>query len=253
MDASVSAADFGALLSAAFYENGLSVPDPAASERFYRLYLFLEEENQKMNLTAIRGAADTVVRHFADCAAAAKHIPPGAAAADIGAGAGFPTLPLAILRQDLQILAVDSTAKRMDYVARAAAHLSLSNVKTHVGRAEEMGKDPAFRERFDVVTARAVARMNVLAEWCLPLCRVGGLFLSLKGKNGAEELAEARHAVSLLGGGKTEDEAYFLRDPFRPEDDPDHLGARHILKVTKTGRTPAQYPRKNGQITAKPL
>lgn len=245
--------EFAAALTLAFSENGIPVPTAAQTERFWALYEKMTAVNGTMNLTAIRGIPDTVVRHFADCAAAAPFLPHGAKVCDVGAGAGFPTLPLAILREDLSILAVDSTAKRMNYVRDCADLLGLSHVRVLAARAEEIGKMREYRESFDAVTARAVARLNVLAEWCLPLVRVGGVLVSMKGRTGDEELAGARNAIRTLGGADVRDKTITLVDPFRPQDDPNRTETRHIIEIHKGSPTPAQYPRRNGQITAKPL
>jgi 16S rRNA (guanine527-N7)-methyltransferase len=166
-------------------------------EKFVTLTSYMLEENEKYNLTAIKEPDKIILNHYADCASLAKILPKGAKIADIGCGAGFPTLPVAILRPDLTILGVDSTQKRINYVNSAANLLGLSGVTAICERAEELGKG-AYRESFDIVTARAVAAMRILSELCLPLVKVGGRMIAMKGKNAEFELAEAKKAISIL-------------------------------------------------------
>ena len=191
---------FKSRLSRVFDSNGLSsMLNMERVEKFVTLTSYMLEENEKYNLTAIKEPDKIILNHYADCAALAKILPKGAKIADIGCGAGFPTLPVAILRPDLTILGVDSTQKRINYVNSAAKLLGLSGVCAICERAEELGKG-AYRESFDIVTARAVAAMRILSELCLPLVKVGGKMIAMKGKNAEFELAEAKKAISVLGG-----------------------------------------------------
>lgn len=216
------------------------------SEKFLSLTERMLEENEKYNLTAITDVDKIILNHYADCAALAVRLPKGAKIADIGCGAGFPTLPVAILRPDVSILAVDSTAKRIAYVEESARLLGLENVKAVAMRAEDGGKSPEYRERFDVVTARAVAEMRVLTELCLPYAKVGGQFLAMKGKNAEFELQGAKKAISLLGGRDVKVEQITLKGFGEELTHP-------LIMISKKEKTPANYPRPFAQISKKPL
>ncbi len=225
---------------------------PSVAETFYTLTEEMLRVNAFMNLTAITEVDEILVKHYADCALVAPLLPEGAKLCDVGTGGGFPSLPIAILRPDVSVLAVDSTQKKLDYVANTAALLGLSNLRIQAARAETLGQMPEFREAFDVVTARAVARMNVLCEWCLPLVKKGGIFLAMKGRDGMTEYEEAKNAIDILGGIAQLTAPYVLRDPFTQEDTGDAM-SRVLLCVKKRQFTPKQYPRANAQISKKPL
>ncbi len=207
--------------------------------------------NEKMNLTAVTRPEEIAVKHYVDCAAMASLPPQGATVCDIGAGAGFPTLPLGILRPDLRITAVDSTEKRMRYVSETGFELGLKNLSVLTARAEEMGKNSVYRETFDVVTARAVAPLNVLCELCLPLLRMGGIFCALKAAGGREEWENAQNAAAILGAKLKEIREFSLVDPSEGLA-PDSL-KRMILVFEKVSPTPEKYPRRYPKIQSKPL
>ncbi len=239
--------EFASELSRVFKENGFaSMLSMDKSRKFFKLTEIMLEENEKYNLTAITDMEGIILKHYADCAILAAKLKHGASVADIGCGAGFPTLPLAILRDDLNILAIDSTAKRISYVEMAAKELSLRNVKAIAMRAEDGASNPDFREKFDYATARAVANMRILSELCLPYVKYGGEFVAMKGKNGYFELAEAKRALSMLGGSDARLEAAVLKNRGETEE-------RTIITVLKKQKTPSQYPRPYSQITKKPL
>ena len=163
---------FKSRLTKVFDKNGFSsMLNMERVEKFMRLTEIMLEENEKYNLTAIKEPNKIILNHYADCAALAAVLPKGAKIADVGCGAGFPTLPVAILRPDLSILGIDSTAKRINYVNTVKDILGLSGVTAITARAEDIGKSE-MRESFDVVTARAVAAMRVLCELCLPLVKI---------------------------------------------------------------------------------
>lgn len=224
----------------------------AIADTFFALTEEMLRVNAFMNLTAITEVDEILVKHYADCALIAPFLPENAALCDVGTGGGFPSLPIAILRPDVSVLAVDSTQKKLDYVANTASLLGLSNLRIQSARAETLGQMPEFREAFDVVTARAVARMNVLCEWCLPLVKKGGLFLAMKGRDGIIEYEEAKNAIDTLGGIAQLTTPYILRDPFTAEENSDAM-SRVLLCVKKRQFTPKQYPRPNAQIAKKPL
>ena len=153
------------------------------------------EVNKTMNLTAIKEEKAVVVRHFLDSLTIEPFLPKNAKMLDVGCGAGFPSLPVGIFREDLAITALDSTEKRIRYVQSTAATLALPHFSAIAARAEALAHDPQYREAFDVVTARAVAALPVLAELCLPFTRVGGSFIAMKAARGEEELSAAKAAI----------------------------------------------------------
>ncbi len=216
-------------------------------EKFAKLTVRMLEENEKYNLTAITEPDKIILNHYADCATLAELLPKGAKIADIGCGAGFPTLPIAILREDVKITAIDSTAKRIAYVKETAELLGLSNVEALAMRAEDGGASPEFREKFDIVTARAVAEMRILSELCLPYVKLGGRFIAMKGKNAEFELAGARKALALLGGKLTECRDVTLKNG---KDEP---ASHPLIIISKQTKTPAAYPRAYAKISKQPL
>ncbi len=241
-------AAFRAALQRAFTENGLN--KYLSFERvaqFEALTVRMLEENEKYNLTAIREPEKIALLHYADCVSAAAAFPKAARVVDVGCGAGFPTLPLALVRPDLTIVALDSTEKRVKYVAETAALLGLDNVDARVLRAEDGANDPALRETFDIATARAVAELRVLAEICLPYVKVGGEMIAMKGKNAAIEVAGAKRAISILGGRLLSVDETPLASS--------SLGAQNhaLVRIVKEKKTPVTYPRLWAQISKKPL
>ena len=206
----------------------------------------LSAVNAVMNLTAVRDEEGIIFLHYADSLKISALIPPAAKVCDVGCGAGFPSLPLAIARADLSILALDSTDKKVRYVAETAEMLGVSDVlSAQAARAEVLGQG-AGRESFDVVTARAVSNLRMLSELCLPLVRVGGVFLSMKGANWEAEWADAEGAVKALGGELERVETFDIRNGEAVE-------RRAILVIRKASATPKAYPRAWGKIKSKPL
>jgi 16S rRNA (guanine527-N7)-methyltransferase len=204
----------------------------------------LRRWNERVNLTAITDRHSIVARHFLDslrCAQSWGTLPNSLV--DVGAGAGFPGLPLKILRPELQLTLIESTAKKADFLRHIADLLALTNVTIVAARAEVVGHDAAHRERYDLAVARAVAELRVLAEYCLPLCRVGGRFLAPKGSQIESEALVAQTAIELLGG------RLVAIEPVRlPELDP-----RSLVVVEKIAPTPARYPRAPGAPAKRPL
>lgn len=212
-------------------------------EKFFILTQRMVETNAVMNITALTTTDKIIPLHYADCVIAAKHIPENARVIDIGCGGGFPLLPLAIVRPDLQLVGVDSTAKKIRYVQSVADELGLS-VTAISGRAEEYQAE--CRETFDVAISRAVARLNVLDELCMPYVRIGGKFMALKGAAGEEEKAEALGGIEILGGKLQNVQEYELHLENGSE-------ARTLIEIQKVRPTPARYPRVFGAIKKKPL
>ena len=199
-----------------------------------------------MNLTAITDKEEVYLKHFYDSLSAAFHFDFSnvETVCDVGAGAGFPSLPLKILYPHLHVTIIDSLNKRITFLNELALALGVDGVAFHHGRAEEFGKNKKFREQFDVVTARAVARMTVLAEYCLPLTKVGGTFVALKAAKVSDELVDAKNALAVLGG-KVKTTHQFLL--------PGEMSERNIVIVDKLRKTPGKYPRKAGTPAKEPL
>ncbi len=211
--------------------------------QFDAFYALLLEYNGRFNLTAVTEREEVFHKHFLDSVAGEGFLPYGATCVEVGSGAGFPSIPLKIVREDLTLTLVESTGKKCAFLKEAIRALGLKGVEVVNARAEELGQDPAFREKFDVSFARAVARLNVLAEYCMPLVRVGGSFLAYKG-DAEEEIREAEGALRIFGGGKKEIVRYEL---------PKGFGARTLLSVQKEKRTPKGYPRGHGMEKRSPI
>ncbi|WP_077623770.1 16S rRNA (guanine(527)-N(7))-methyltransferase RsmG [Sediminibacillus massiliensis] len=226
-------------------EQGIELNDKQL-QQFDTYFRTLVEWNEKMNLTAITDKEEVYAKHFFDSVSAAFHFDFSGPlqVCDVGAGAGFPSIPLKICFPDLKITIVDSLKKRIAFLNHLAAQLELSDVAFYHDRAETFGKNAKFREQYDVVMARAVARMSVLSELCLPLCKTKGTFIAMKGPNLAEELKDAESAIQLLGGELQEIHTFEL-----PEDN----GERNIATITKNRKTPNKYPRKPGVPNRTPI
>lgn len=226
--------------------HGLVLNDQQIAQ-FERYFQLLVEWNEKMNLTAITQREEVYLKHFYDCLMALWNMPLDNYAlqlCDVGAGAGFPSIPLKIAHPELQVTIVDSLQKRLTFIEHLAEELGLEGVSCVHGRAEDVGQNPAYRGQFDIVTARAVASLNVLAEYCLPLVKIGGQFLALKAQKSDQELEEARAAISILGAKLikvTEDQL------------PVEAADRRYILIQKTKETPNKYPRKAGKPAKNPI
>lgn len=208
-------------------------------------YKILMEENEKYNLTSIRGVREVAAKHFIDSLSCAKLIDQKEARVfDIGTGAGFPGIPLKIYQPQMDILLVDSVRKKVDFIRSLIEKLSIERAEARWDRAEAMGTSGEFRERADIVVSRAVAPLNVLAELCLPLVRVGGCFLAMKGPGAEEEIAAAGKAIGLMGGVLEKLEGLML--PVIHEE-------RNLILIRKAGPTPAGYPRRPGMPAKRPI
>ncbi|HLR59377.1 MAG TPA: 16S rRNA (guanine(527)-N(7))-methyltransferase RsmG [Pseudogracilibacillus sp.] len=213
----------------------------------FNLYFeLLVEWNKKMNLTAITEKNEVYLKHFFDSISPSFYYDFSKikTVCDIGAGAGFPSIPLKICFPHLQITIVDSLNKRINFLNELATKLGLTDVNFVHSRAEDFGQQKENREAYDVVTARAVARTNVLSEYCLPVCKINGQFIAMKGSLIDNELAEASNAIEILGGKIKEEITFTL--PIEKSD-------RSILIVDKLKKTPKKYPRKAGTPQKSPL
>lgn len=226
----------------ALEDHGLIVSDQQM-EQFHTYYEMLIEWNQKMNLTAITKKEDVYLKHFYDSLTIAFDHPfTNQNIADVGAGAGFPSIPIKIMYPDIKVTIIDSLNKRITFLNELFKVLGLKDTQAFAARAEDFAKD--HRECYDIVVGRAVARLNILDELCLPLVKVDGYFLSLKGKKAEEEIVEAKKGISTLGGVIINDHHFTLSN------DEDH---RHNIIIKKVKKTPKQYPRAYAKIKKRPL
>ena len=226
-------------------EKGISLT-PLQLEQYETYYETLVEWNEKMNLTAITEKEDVYLKHFFDSVSAGFYFnfDQSLHVCDVGAGAGFPSIPIKIAFPKIHVTIVDSLNKRINFLEHLAAQLKLEHVRFIHDRAETFGQEPRHREAYDVVTARAVARMSVLSELCLPLVKMGGTFIAMKGSSGKEELHAGEKAISLLGGLLEETHSFSL--PFEESE-------RNIFIIKKTKTTPKKYPRKPGTPNRSPI
>ncbi|MGY3704733.1 16S rRNA (guanine(527)-N(7))-methyltransferase RsmG [Vagococcus martis] len=227
-------------------EYGIELNDEQMAQ--YELYFKrLVEWNEKINLTAITEKKDVYLKHFYDSLTLAFErdmTRDGLSLCDVGSGAGFPSIPLKIAFPNMEISIVDSLNKRINFLRELTNELGLEQVNLYHSRAEDFGQNKEFRETFDLVTARAVARLNVLAELCLPLVKKDGQFLAMKAAKSEEELVEAKKAIATLGGKVVSEHEVSL--PITEDE-------RFIIEIDKKKVTPNKYPRKAGLPNKKPL
>ncbi len=222
---------------------GINLDDTALT-RFDKYAEMIVETNKTLNLTAITEPDEMVYKHFIDSLSllTVVDVKQGAKVIDVGTGAGFPGVVLLIARPDLKITLMDGTNKRLNFIRTVLDEIGLDAEILH-SRAELAGKEKAYREQFDLVTARAVANMNTLSEYCLPFVKVGGVFAPMKAAKADEELDSAKGAIKLLGG--QVDKICHL--------DIENCGERCIIVTKKISHTPSKYPRASAQISKKPL
>lgn len=220
----------------------ISISDEMA-EQFCKYTELLLEWNEKMNLTAITAPEEIAVKHYLDSLTLLKFvdIPQNSRIIDVGTGAGFPSIPLMIARKDIHITMLDGTKKRLNFIDEVVSQLGLNGETLHA-RAEEAGKSAKYREKFDFATARAVARLNVLSEYCLPFVKEKGSFVAMKASV-SDEIDEAQGAIRLLGGKLSEVKEFCLPDG----------SERRLVVIKKISQAPPKYPRASAQIAKKAL
>lgn len=212
-------------------------------EKYYNYMNLLLEWNEKINLTAIIEPREIILKHFVDSLTIAKYIKDDEKLIDVGTGAGFPGIPLSIVKENTDIVLLDSLNKRINFLEEVKENLKLENITTIHGRAEEFGKNKKERETYDIATSRAVAPLNILLEYLLPLVKVGGKAICMKGSN-IEEIENAKNALEILGGQIEKIEEITL---------PNSDIKRNIIIVKKVKNTPSKYPRKPGTPSKEPI
>jgi 16S rRNA (guanine527-N7)-methyltransferase len=212
-------------------------------EKFNEYFSYLVSYNEHTNLTAITEHDEVFIKHFLDSMLLNQSFDlTNKTLCDVGAGAGFPSVPNAIINPNVKVDIVDSLNKRIIFLNELIKRIDITNVTANHARAEEWAEK--HRESYDVVSARAVSKLSVLSELCLPLVKVGGTFVAMKSKGYEEELAEARKAIATLGGEVLEIKQFFL--PF-------DFGERDIIIIKKVKETPKKYPRPFAKIKEKPI
>ena len=214
------------------------------TEQFFEYMNLLIEWNEKMNLTAITEPEDIILKHFIDSITILKEIKEDVKLVDVGTGAGFPGIPISIMKPSIKVTLVDSLNKRLMFLQEVADKLNLKNINMLHMRAEELGQNKKYRESFDIATSRAVANLSTLSEYLIPLVKVNGKVISMKASSAQEEIKQANNAINVLGGAIKKIEEFNL-----PQSD---IG-RTIIVINKIKHTPEKYPRKSGIPSKEPL
>ncbi len=213
-------------------------------EQFYTYMNLLLEWNEKINLTAITEPEEVILKHFVDSLTISAYIKKGSKLVDMGTGAGFPGIPLKILRDDIEITLVDSLNKRINFLNEVIKELELREISTVHARAEEFGQNKKYREKFDIATSRAVANLSTLSEYLVPLVKLEGKIICMKGSEVKEEVENAKNAIKILGGKMEKEESFNL---------PNSDMKRNLVIIKKIKNTPAKYPRKPGTPAKEPI
>ncbi len=228
--------DYGKEINIVFTEEQL--------QKFYQYMNLLIEWNEKINLTAIVEPKEIILKHFIDSLTIIKYIEPNKSVIDIGTGAGFPGIPVKIMREDLDITLLDSLNKRIHFLNEVIQKLELKNITAIHARIEEFAKNKQYREAFDVATSRAVANLTTLSEYMLPMVDLKGMAICMKGSEINEEISKSKNSIKLLGGKIDKIEEFTL-----PKSD----NRRNLILIKKERQTPGKYPRKPGIPSKEPL
>lgn len=235
--------DFGEKITNLLKEINVNI-DVRQVERFYRYMQLLLEWNQKINLTTLTEEDDIVLKHFVDSLTVLKYIENNKTIVDVGTGAGFPGIPIALMNKNNKITLVDSLNKRINFLNEVKREIDIENIETVHSRAEDFGQNKEYREKFDISISRAVANLSTLVEYLIPLVKVGGRIICMKGSDVEEEINNAKFAIKELGGEIKEVNEFCL-----PKTDM----KRNIIIVEKIKNTPSRYPRKAGMPSRQPL
>lgn len=212
--------------------------------QFYDYMNLLLEWNEKINLTAITEFEDVILKHFVDSLTINKYVKENSNLIDVGTGAGFPGIPIKILRKDINVTLLDSLNKRINFLNEIIEKLELQKIISVHSRVEEFGINKKYREKFDIVTSRAVANLTTLSEYMLPLTKVGGICICMKGSELKEEIQDSKKAIEILGGEISQIEEFNL---------PNSDIKRTIVIINKIKNTPMKYPRKAGTPAKEPI
>lgn len=212
--------------------------------KFYKYMSLLIEWNKKINLTAITEPKDIILKHFIDSMTISKYIKDSDRIIDVGTGAGFPGIPIKIIKEENEIVLLDSLNKRISFLNEVIKELGLNNINCIHSRAEEAGRNKNFREKFDISTSRAVANMSVLSEYLIPFTKMGGKVIFMKGSEIEQELEDSKNAIKLLGGKINKIDNFYL---------PNSDMQRNVILIDKIEKTNSKYPRKPGTPTKEPI
>ena len=212
--------------------------------KYFKFMNLLLEWNEKINLTAITEFNDVILKHFIDSMTVLKYIENKSSIIDVGTGAGFPGIPIAIMKNDIKITLLDSLNKRINFLNEVSHELNINNIETIHGRAEELGQNKKYREIYDIAVSRAVANMTTLSEYLIPFVKVGGICICMKGPDIQQEMEQAKFAIKELGGEILNIEEFVL---------PDSDIERNIAIIKKIKQTPSKYPRKSGMPSKMPI
>lgn len=213
-------------------------------EKLYKYMKLLLEWNEKINLTAITDEDEIIQKHFIDSFTVSKYIKLSQKVIDVGTGAGFPGIPLKIIRDDIDITLLDSLNKRINFLQIVIEELNLKNIIAIHSRVEEFGKNAKYRESFDISVSRAVANLSTLTEYLLPLIKIDGISICMKGSNISEEIQNSKKAINVLGGNIKNIDEFCL---------PNSDIIRNIIIIEKKTKTPSKFPRKPGVPSKEPL
>lgn len=228
--------DYGKEMNIVFTEEQL--------QKFYQYMNLLIEWNEKINLTAIVEPKEIILKHFIDSLTIIKYIEHDKTVIDIGTGAGFPGIPIKIVRPDLKVTLLDSLNKRINFLNEVIKSLELENISVVHARIEEYAKNKHYRENYDIATSRAVANLTTLSEYMLPMVKVKGMAICMKGSDVNEEISKSKNSINILGGEISKIEEFIL-----PKSD----YKRNLILIEKARQTPGKYPRKPGIPSKEPL